>query len=78
MESIDYEARKDATVALERLAAHERQCAERYTAIHDKMDEVGRKLSFSVSGLYSRLWWMIGGLVGAEALLISFLAERWK
>ncbi len=54
-----------ANEALVRIETHEKGCEARWSETNS-----------AIKGLYRRLWWMVGLLIGAQTLLIGYLAER--
>ena len=64
-EIIDFTARQQSAMALEKISAHEANCGERWREARDQM-----------RGVKTTQWWMITTLVLGQGALIIFLADR--
>ena len=82
-EVVDYAARASAAEANRGLASHEDRCSERWEqsriearATRAAVEALSAKVSSSVSGIYSRIWWLIGGAFGVAIVVIGWLATK--
>jgi hypothetical protein len=62
---VDHEARRMAGEALALLAAHERQCSDRWEQSRD-----------AISGLSSRVWWIIVAMMGGQAAVLAAIFSK--
>lgn len=79
----DHTARRDAALALEKIAAHERTCAERWTEARTEMRglraeirSVGATVSQRNAAIYGRIWWLVGIFITALLLVIGWLISK--
>jgi len=79
----DHAARSEAARANQRLDAHEAHCAERWeqsraqaAELKRAVDALSGAVADAVARIWGRLWWAVGLILGAEAAVILFLADR--
>lgn len=73
---IDQEARDLANRAIAMIESHERVCVEAAKASADWRDRAGdtlTRIESQVGGVYSRMWWAAGGVMGAMFIVIMAL-----
>ncbi len=71
-EQINTRAIEIATKALATIELHEKTCEQRWGHVAEKLGE----LNTNVSGLWSRLWTVAGGLILMLVAIVGFLLAR--
>lgn len=75
-DSIDHQARALAQAAVDRIAAHEGLCGERWRQARDEIQRVRTDIGGLKAFIAKFMWWFLGGSSGAIILIILWLADR--
>lgn len=72
----DFEARREAGKANQRMDDHEKHCSERQIEIRSSLSRLETKFDAGISALTNRLFWMVGmTLTGMGAIIILLLGK---